>query len=186
MMLSSLRTLFLGIGAAVLSACCANNTCDCRDSLADAIAIRFALSETATPVPGVPTGFRPQEIQVVKLLRYDIATTGTAVSYDSVTITRNAAQAGEAILLTHSTPFRVVGNRRLSSFRYVIKPLGAVSAGTLPSPEYQLTNIRLDGSYEADGCCTCYRNRSKAVQVNGRKIEAITVDNQPLTVILYK
>ena len=181
MRLLSIRPLLLGLGAAALSACCANDTCDCRDNLADAIAIGFELSEVPTP-----TTFTPREVQTVKLLRYDTSTARTALAYDSVIINRTAAQAGEPILLTHRTPFRVVGNRRLNSFRYVVQPLGPISQGAVPSPEFRLDSIRLEGSFEADGCCTCYRSRSKAVRVNGQKVEAITIDNQPLSVILKK
>ena len=177
---------FLLAAASLLAGCCANNTCDCRDDLADAFSLRFEIAEAGQPAG---TAFQPYEVRTFTLRRYDTArvAAGMPVRYDSVVISRPVAQAGAPIILRAAAPLPAVGSRRISSYRYVVRVQDLVRrAQRLPPREFRLDSIRLKGDFMADGCCTCYRNRSKAVRVNGRTVAAETVDNQPLSVILRK
>ena len=181
----SVRGLLLAV-AGLLAGCCANDTCDCQDSLADALSLRFELARAAPPAD---TAFQPHEVRTVTLYRYDTAAVapGTSIAYDSVIISRPASQAGAAIILRSGAPFAVVGTRRLNSFRYVVRVQDSVrQALKLPPRDFRLDSIQLRGDFVADGCCTCYRNQSKSVRVNGQKVAAETVNNQPLLVMLKK
>lgn len=160
----------------LLAGCCGNGSCDCQDSLADALYFGFQ-----TTGPGA---FSRAEIATVYLARYD--TTNLKVSRDSLPLVLNqrvtnglkkqiaAKQAvvdtTGLLILNNTAPFSVASsNGKLSQFVYRLY-VPQDSAGTFKKrtfTTYSFDRIRLIGRYKADGCCTCYENSLKRVRVLG-------------------
>lgn len=146
-------TVFV-LSALLLSGCCANNVCDCKDTQADIVRLRFS------------SAFTVSDLDTIVIRRYPLPyKPGVKAAYDSVTIIQPAAQVPDSIYLTlnNNTPFAADGTHKLNHYRYVVqlriqpphsKPVAPVTAITIDS-------VGLRGSFEGTGCCTCYTNSVK-------------------------
>lgn len=201
-MKNTLRTLLL-LPALLLAGCCANNSCDCQDLLADALYFRLD-----------PNTFRPSDIDTVYLVQYS-ATNGTTptntarllpgILSDS-TLARQLRQAkikltGATIVLSNTYPFATASaGSKLSLYNYrLLVPKGdsarvRVNGSLAARPVYSFAigPVALSGRYNADGCCTCYENTKKTVSVNGTfydATETIIIEGrlkQPVPILLSK
>jgi hypothetical protein len=142
--------------ATLLAGCCANNVCDCNDSRADAIYLRYQ-------VDGI-SAFRPEEIYTISVLRFKVLpklATDKPV-YDSVAFVRTASTVNQPIVINNNAPFGQASSLKLNNYEGYVLKVG--TAGRVIQQDV-LQNIKLSGSFEADGCCTCYRNISKTADL---------------------
>ena len=150
---------------ALLAGCCANTTCDCQDLLEDAIQFRLRIGDPATD----PTSFLPAEVDTIRLVRYrpsvkDVQSTAPPTVYppDTVVLTFTAAQADTRIDIANTRPFAVNGALRVNAYRYAV----LLTSGRRRNPQvrqrFDFGTVRLKGGFEANGCCTCYRNEAKS------------------------
>jgi hypothetical protein len=155
--------LFTGI--ALFSGCCANNVCDCNDAQADAIKIRFARSQSATDM----VGFTPGDLDTLIVQRYpkDLNTTNfRSVTPETVTLFRTADRAYDSLVINNATPFPQSGTNRIDQYKYVVRyndPRRAQRLRPRSVPALIIDKVELNGSFEANGCCTCYTNLQKTV-----------------------
>ena len=85
---------------------------------------------------------------------------------ETVTLTRSRSQAfTQPIIINNATPFTRAGNRNLDQYTYELYL--APSLNATPTFRYLINRVELRTDYEADGCCTCFRNSNKLVYVNG-------------------
>ena len=145
----------------MLAGCCANNVCECpNEAQADAIRIVF------------DSQFTPDELDTLALVRY--------VHYDTknppvplpkpetVTLIRTAAQitANDPLIINNSTPFSQLGSARLDTFSYVLRYYPGTKPRLRAGKRILVINrVKLSGSFEGNGCCTCYTNSRKLAQV---------------------
>ena len=167
------RLATLGAAACLLlSGCCANNVCDCQDAQADALDLRFAAGSGAG-------GFRAEDLDTLLLLRFPRRYKSTS-KFETVTLYRPAAQAHDSVLLNHNTPFNQTGSAKLSAYRYVVQYLKHMPGRKpVPTTVAVLDSVDLAGSFEGDGCCTCYLNSQKVVYRNGTATDLHTSAPQP-------
>jgi len=69
------------------------------------------------------------------------------------------------------------GNTKLSAYDYEINAYRVTAKGGIRTTQrlsYKITNIKLDGRYNANGCCTCYLNTQKQFDISSRFLEATT------------
>lgn len=181
-MRSSLRpSLFAVLAAslgltALLAGCCANNTCECRDLLEDAIQFRFKLGDPAQD----PTSFRPEDVDTVRLVRFrlpviDPKSTRPPVASipDTIVLVRpTPRRQADTISIANTAPFAISGSQRVNAYRYAV----LLTSGSRRAPKvryrFGFTEVRLQGGFAADGCCTCYRNESKMANVKTYKLGA--------------
>ena len=170
--------LLLGVAAGLLGGCCANNVCDCDDANADAIKLRFSTTAAG------PTGqtFAAADLDTLIIQRsprpYRVAN-----KFETVTLYRTAAQAGDSIMLNNGTPFSQVGSTKLSGYRYVVQylahPASAPGRKGVPTAVAVIDSVALGGALVGTGCCTCYTNTRKAVHLNGSATpQDLRTDNQ--------
>ncbi|HEX8657140.1 MAG TPA: hypothetical protein VF690_06390 [Hymenobacter sp.] len=154
--------------ALLLGGCCANNVCDCNDAQQDAIRLRF--STDATPGNG---GFALADLDTITIQRYPLKTTPTTKP-EIVTLIRTAAQLRElrdTIVLNNNAPFAQTGPAKLNRYRYIIQYLARTPAGRpVVDTAMVIDSVRLRGSLESSGCCTCYQNTEKTVFINGNSV----------------
>lgn len=171
-MRSSLRpSLFAVLAAslgltALLAGCCANNTCECRDLLEDAIQFRFKLGDPAQD----PTSFRPEDVDTVRLVRFrlpviDSKSTRPPVAGipDTIVLVRpTLRRQADTISIANTAPFAISGSQRVNAYRYAV--LLTSGSRRVPKVRYRFdfTTVSLKGGFAANGCCTCYRNDSKS------------------------
>ena len=151
--------------AALLAGCCANNTCDCQDLLEDAIQFRLRIGDPATD----PTSFAPAEADTIRLVRYrlpvpDPKSTAPPIVYqpDTVVLTFSAAQANTRIDIANTRPFAVNGALRVNAYRYAVLLTNDRRRDPQVRQRFDFTRVAIKGGFEANGCCTCYRNESKS------------------------
>ena len=158
--------LLLGVAAGLLGGCCANNVCNCDDANADAIKLRFSTTAAG------PTGqtFTAADLDTVVLQRSPLPYSA-ANKFETVTLYRRAAQAGDSIVLNNGVPFAQVGRTKLNGYRYAVQYLAhpATAPGTkgVLTPILIIDRVVLGGALEGRGCCTCYTNTQKTVYLNG-------------------
>ncbi|WP_201978470.1 hypothetical protein [Hymenobacter rubidus] len=148
-----LPSRFLTLSAALLlSGCCANDVCDCKDAQEDVIQFRFS------------SGFSTADLDTVLVQRYPLVIT-PATKPETVTLIRAASRVYDNIELNNTTPFAQVGAARLNNYKYVVRyyatPRQRRSAIALI-----VDKVDLKGSFgggNSTGCCTCYTNLSKAI-----------------------
>jgi hypothetical protein len=178
-----------------LAGCCANDTCDCQDYLADALLFRFNYTpRRRLDANGKPISFNAKDIDTIRIYRRSIIpptlrdTIGFVRQTDSVTVVRQldtqtspgdtliATQVlststnnvtttlkdQDLIVINNASPFSSRASIKLDSYTYRIGVLRSRAGRRKPSPLYYITNIQLQGRYNADGCCTCYENTAKA------------------------
>ncbi len=203
-----LRFLPLSPLLMLLAGCCANNACNCQDTLEDSIYL------TLSDDPANSKSFTAAELDTVYLLRYNPLTAGR--NYDSIPLTRTlllhqqrhtpllAYKLGivgidtskgndkhplttpNTIVLSNASPF-VPGatGGKLSSYYYslVVKDKSVKPTQTYT---FAINQINLKGQFNADGCCTCYKNILKQVRVNGITWGLTETEGKPIPVVLYK
>ncbi|WP_210521449.1 hypothetical protein [Hymenobacter terricola] len=156
--------------ALLLSGCCANNVCDCDDAKADAVELRF------DPL------FLTSDLDTVLIKRYPKDFNATTIP-ETVTLIRNTAHARDSVLLNNNSPFAQVGTTKINSYRYVVQYY-VQQPGSKPVATTALVidKIDLQGSFQGDGCCTCYTNSRKIVYAMGSVFD-LTGQSRPIITI---
>lgn len=180
---------------ALVASCCANSANTCDDLYADSLYL--VLANNITNADTVATSFTRAELDTVYLQRYTTAKAAVpangatpavpaaAAAYsDPVSIvqaqqtTINSAlkerlkAAGFAtsntLVISNNAPFAPsTTGGKLSAYGYILKihDLSVKNAATYVDT---LTQIQLQGRYNADGCTTCYENTQKTVVRKGK------------------
>jgi hypothetical protein len=189
-----LRRLAVFATCLALAGCCANDTCNCQDALADALSFRF--NYTPHRQRGANnrfSSFNAQDIDTIRIYRQSIIpptlrdTIGFIRQTDSITVVRQldtrtspgdtliatqvlstsannittTLQNQDLIVINNASPFATRGTTKLDAYTYRIGVLRSRAGRRKPSPIYYITNIQLQGRYDANGCCTCYENTAK-------------------------
>ena len=159
-----------------LSGCCANNSCICEDELADALFFSFDI-KTAN-------GFAAAEIDTLFIVRITHPTAAyPTIVRDSVLRILPLTASGtdlkrDSIVINNASPFSLAGgNTKLSAYDYQINASQVTASGGIRTTRrftYTITNIKLDGRYDANGCCTCYLNTQKQFNISSRFLVATT------------
>jgi hypothetical protein len=141
----------------VLAGCCANNVCDCpNEADADAIRIVFDSKFTADEL---------DTLSLVRYLRPDPKNSSAPLPKpETVTLIRTAAQiaANDTVVINNATPFSQLGSARLDAFSYVLRYYPNSKPKVRPSKlALVIDSVKLSGSFEGNGCCTCYTNSRK-------------------------
>jgi hypothetical protein len=140
----------------LLAGCCANNVCDCpNETRADDLRIVFD-----------PSKFTPADLDtlvLVRYLHYNAKQPPVPLPKpETVTLTRTAAQAYDTLIIGNSTPFGQLGSARLDTFSYVLRYYPNAKPKVRPSKLALVVDaVKLSGSLEGNGCCTCYTNSRK-------------------------
>lgn len=156
------------LGAALFAGCCGAKTCDCQNNRADALLFNFR-----------PGSFTAAELDTVILERSvfprdPAIRTVSGTTYrtpDVAAIVRDRASLFRTpIVLDNAKPFAVDNGRKLGapdstrSYRYTITVREPARNGPILA-RYYINQITLRGQYDADGCCSCYRNEEKRFRV---------------------
>lgn len=143
---------FFALSAAILlSGCCANNVCDCKDAQADAVQLRFS------------NAFSVSDLDTILIQRYPLKYTA-ATKPETVTLIRTVTHARDSILLDNATPFPQLGSARLNRYRYVVQYYVQLPGSkSLATTAYIIDSLHIRGSLEGNGCCTCYTNAEKTI-----------------------
>jgi hypothetical protein len=159
-----------------LSGCCANNSCNCQDELADALLFSFQVGGT--------NGFAAAEIDTLIIVRITHPTAAyPTIVRDSVLRILPLTASGtdlkrDSIAINNASPFSLTGgNTKLSAYDYQLNASQVTAANgfrTTRRFSYTITNIKLDGRYNANGCCTCYLNTEKQFDISSRFLVATT------------
>lgn len=166
-----LFTWLLGLlVATAVSACCGSVSCECDDTLEDAIYFQFNLADSLGA-----TGFRSADVDTVVLVRYpyvdplvQLPPNAPKVPNDTARIIRSRGLVAEPIILNTAAPFTAGGGRKLDAYKYQLFVVRRFPAGTIPRRQtvfYSLDSIMLAGKFVGDGCCTCYQNEGKKLRV---------------------
>ncbi|GAA3989401.1 hypothetical protein [Hymenobacter antarcticus] len=152
---SPFAAVLLVASGLLLSGCCANDVCDCNDADADAVELRFASSFSNT---GLNT-----DLDTVVIQRFAVPLP-TGGKPDVVTLIRTAARSRDSIRLNNGTPFPQISTTRLDGYRYVLQYY-VTRPGNKPvlTTLLNISEIKLEGSIDGNGCCTCYNNSKKTV-----------------------
>lgn len=159
--------------AMLLAGCCANNVCDCpNEAQADAIRIVFDRSKFTVP----------DELDTLVLVRYlhynPQAPPAVLPKPEIATIIRTAAQAYDTLLLNNATPLSQLGSARLDTFSYALRYYPGTKPRTRASKlALVIDRVKLSGSLEGNGCCTCYTNSRKLALVRPDSTKPATYIN---------
>lgn len=169
MLQKSLLGLLLAPLLVLLAGCCANNPCDCNDSLADSLFFAFDKSFTRTELDTVyisrvsrnNTSATPETLPLPRRSR--VPTTLTAQIDFAMQDTTGL------VVISNNAPFSQSSTAaNIKSYNYTLRIQKDAPKGTPVSYyTYVISGIDLVGRYLADGCCTCYRNSSKVATVTG-------------------
>ena len=97
-----------------------------------------------------------------------------------MTLYQTPGQVQDSILLTNNVPFSQSGSTKLNAYRYVVQYLKHMPGRKpVPTTVAVLDSVDLAGSFEGDGCCTCYLNSQKVVYRNGTATDLHTSAPQP-------
>ncbi|RYY20643.1 MAG: hypothetical protein EOO36_02835 [Cytophagaceae bacterium] len=173
-----------GLAASLaLAGCCANNSCNCQDELADALSFRINYTRHRQYVGNVAVSFNASDIDTIRLYRSSrrptaTDTTGFVRQNDSVTVARaltNANANGDTtlvgsgtFLINNAAPFAGNGTTKLTGYNYRIGVIRNRRGNRKPIAIYYLTNVALQGRFEGTGCCTCYQNTGKQYTLTTR------------------
>jgi hypothetical protein len=174
-----------------LAGCCANDICNCPDSgLADALQFRFNYTPHRQISGGKSIGFNASDVDTFRIYRTSlninklpnfVATTdsltigrplivtasGDTLIADTLRVPstgggRRTLEGQDIVVINNAAPFPSSGGAKLSAYTYRISLIRNRSGNRKPTYSYYLTRITLTGGYEANGCCSCYRNTGKA------------------------
>jgi hypothetical protein len=178
-MMRKLSTWLLALLAATaISACCGSVSCECDDTLEDAVYFQFNLADSLGS-----TGFRPADIDTVLVVRYPFVDTlvqspnTPKTPNDTARIIRSRALVSTPIVLNNTAPFTAGGGRKLDAYKYQVFVVRHFPVGTVPRRDtifYALDQFRLQGRFIGDGCCTCYQNEGKQLRVSRGKKPSTT------------
>jgi hypothetical protein len=169
MLKKTLRRLPTLAACLALAGCCANDTCLCRDELADALVFSFQI--------GGNGGFLATDVDtllVTRITQPDPRTTALpnretklltyALTADTLQLRNNS------FVINNAVPFASAGTTtKLDAYDYRIVAVRTKQvAGRKVVRRYlfKVNSIQLTGNYKANGCCTCYENVSKSFVVN--------------------
>lgn len=176
-------TAFAGL-AILLAGCCANNVCDCPNE-AEADAIRIVSDSSWFKTPG-----ELDTLVLVRYLRPDAKNpSATLPKPETVTLIRTAAQiaANDAVVINNATPFSQLGSARLDKFSYVLLYYPGTNPKLRPSKRaLTIDSVKLSGSFEGNGCCTCYTNSRKWAFVHDTSNRPSYIDLQKQRAIILK
>ena len=153
--------------ATALAGCCFSNTCDCDDEHENDLYLRFQTSATGS-------GLTPVDVDTVYVLRYAFPLTR---AHDSVALVRPNSAANDLIVIGNNAPFKAQNGYRVNDFRYVVFVQLPGPKVARPRHTFTLSAIQLQGKFEGDGCCTCYRNTYKVASLNGAPPRPVGRDN---------
>ncbi|TVT43630.1 hypothetical protein FNT36_05975 [Hymenobacter setariae] len=146
-----------------LAGCCANDICVCQDELADALFFTFRIGGT--------NGFRADQIDTLFIVRIPHPTALVPKpTRDSILRILPLANGGATltqdslIAINNAAPFAASGGLKLDAYDYQITAYQyskAAPVGGRYRYTFKISNIKLDGQYQANGCCTCYSNTGK-------------------------
>jgi hypothetical protein len=143
------------LAALLLSGCCADNECNCPDEpLADAIVLRFG------------TGFTDADLDTIVVQRYPLYVSNAPdprkIIPETATLVRTGTHVRDSLVLNNTTPFSQQNGTKLNNYRYVVRYLRKVPLKPNKAQlAYIIDSVALEGSYQGDGCCTCYQNTRK-------------------------
>ncbi|UOQ55375.1 hypothetical protein [Hymenobacter cellulosivorans] len=174
-MLRSFLTWFLLFGTLALSACCANKSCDCRDTLDNVVLLRFDVT------PGSPNAFARKDVDTIIITRKPLAPL-SPIKPDTLRLIRTLAQADDSIALGQGRTFP---SAALPFFKYQYK----IWPASDPKQVFVVDSLHVQSRPEAvDGCCTCYQVIRKDLHLNGDTINLLdpTGQDKPMYVQLEK
>ncbi|RYY15507.1 MAG: hypothetical protein EOO36_12610 [Cytophagaceae bacterium] len=179
-LLPSLLTLL------ALAGCCANNVCICQDELADALFFKINYTPHRQYSGTTPTSFSANDVDTIRIYRITRSpVTPKDTIIDSVTVARPHEYRGgdtliaptatvvntgggtttllyqDLVVINNASPFASTGGK-LSNYNYRIGIIRNASKRRKPLAIYAVSNIALQGRYDANGCCTCYQNTGKS------------------------
>jgi hypothetical protein len=146
---SLFRLIALSAGL-LLSGCCANNVCNCNDAQEDVIKLIFSKQ------------FTSDDLDTLVLVRYPLVFDARTSVPETVTLIRLGAQPTDTIYLNNNTPFAQVGSARLNQYRYQIRYHKTLRKSKLATA-LLIDQVTLKGSFDGNGCCTCYTNSDKRI-----------------------
>lgn len=141
--------------AVLLSGCCADNECNCpNEPLADAIVLRFG------------RGFTDADLDTIVVQRYPLYVSTVSnprqIVPETATIVRTGTHVRDSLVLNNTTPFSQQNGTKLNNYRYVVRYLRKLPLKPNKAQlAYIIDSVALEGSYQGDGCCTCYENTKK-------------------------
>ena len=143
----------------MLAGCCANNVCECPNE-AQVDAIRIVFDSTS-----YKSRTELDTLVLVRYLRPKVKNSSAPLSKpETVTLIRTAAQAYDIVIINNATPFSQLGSSRLDAFNYVLRYYPGTKPKLRPSKlALVIDSVKLSGSFEGNGCCTCYTNSRKEV-----------------------
>lgn len=178
-----------------LAGCCANSANTCDDLQADSLYLALAYNKVDGDTVNV--SFTRAELDTVYLQRYAPArpaqpavgtqpaqpaqpegTPSASVSIvrasrlvtDSARVRRLRAAKltpSTTLIISNTVPFSPsTTGGKLNAYNYILT-IADRSVKPRKTYVYKLTNIVLQGRYEADGCTTCYENTKKEVTLTG-------------------
>ncbi|HEX8425079.1 hypothetical protein [Hymenobacter sp.] len=179
MLRNPLTWLLLLIASTALAACCGSVPCDCRDELDDALIFQFNLDASTPTSPG----FNVSELGTVYIRRVPLDTAQRPRA-DTVAITGGRRDYVQTVLINNNTPFPQSSSRKLNGYRYKIY----VGTRKAPTDTFSITNVVLNDTTEADGCCSCNANVRKNLRVNGQFFDLAdpSGNDRPDTVLLNR
>jgi hypothetical protein len=146
-----------------LAGCCANDICICQDELADALFFTFRV--------GGANGFRADQVDTLFIVRIPHPTALVPKpTRDSILrvlpLAANGTQLTEdsTISINNAAPFAASGGLKLKDYDYQITAYQyskSAPNGNRYRYTFKISNIVIDGQYNAKGCCTCYQNTGK-------------------------
>ena len=147
---------FVGFGM-LLAGCCANNVCDCPNE-AQADAIRIVFDSTKYQIRS-----ELDTLVLVRSLRPDRKKQSALLPKpETAILIRPAKQAYAPIIISNTAPFSQFGSARLDTFTYTVRYYPESNQKLRPSKRaLKVDSVRLSGSFEGNGCCTCYANSRK-------------------------
>lgn len=183
---SFFRCLALSPLLALVAACCSNTACNRDDLRADSIYLTFDRTspDSVATSPGMATtSFTQAEIDTVYLQRYglkDSTLLGDAATLVSAqprpaltTLLKSVNLDTRTLVISNLAPFPPSSTGgKLNAYNYRL----TVKDGNKGARAYifYIENIQLTGNYEADGCCTYYRNTKKTFQVHRKALTTST------------
>lgn len=187
------RCLALSPLLALVAACCGNSPCNRDDLQADSLYLTLKSAPANDP-----TSFTPAELDTVYLRRYSLTANDSLADpvlllraqQRDASIVARLKQAGldpTTLVISNITPFAPsTTGGKLNAYNYLLT-VHDRTKGPTKTYNFRLTNIVLTGNYEADGCCTYYRNTKKTFRVNyNAPIDVTETNGQPIAVTLVK
>ena len=110
-----------------------------------------------------PTKFSPADLDTLVIQRYPLVIT-RSTRPETVTIFRTtlSSQVSDTLVRNNGTPFAQVGASKLDQYQYYVRYYPSPRSGR-STIVLAIDKIALQGSFDGNGCCTCYNNTKKIV-----------------------